>query len=37
MLQKDGWRAYAIGIGQDVAAQVTILALQVTVMGGDNY
>lgn len=36
MLQKDGWGVFAIGMGQDIAAQVIISALQVTVMGGDK-
>lgn len=30
MLQEDGWGAFAIGMGQDIAAQVIISALQVT-------
>lgn len=34
MLQEDGWEAFAMGMGQDIAAQVIISALQVTIMGG---
>lgn len=36
MLQKDRWGAFSIGMGQDIAAQVIVSALQVTVMGGDK-
>ena len=36
MLQNDGWGACAVGMGQGTAAQVMVLALQITVMGGDK-
>lgn len=36
MLQNDGWGAHAVGTGQGTAAQVIVLAPQVTVMGGDK-
>lgn len=36
MLQNNGWKAYAVGMVQGTASQVMVLALQVTVMGGDK-